>query len=152
IGSLDGKENRRGLADKSGPVFAVPPAGNPNGHLLFFPGNTFMAQPFDLQTTQPVGDMFPVADRMATTANGTYAPVSVSENAVLIYENGSISGNNQIVWFDRTGKPLGPASAPGFLANPSISPDEKMIAFRLQSAGVKAGIWLRDSTRGTDIP
>jgi Tol biopolymer transport system component len=151
VSSLDGKENRRILPDTSSPVFA-PVSGNGIGHLLFVREGTLMAQPFDSQTALAIGDMFPVAEHMATAVtNGVYAAISVSENGVLIYESGSGLGNNQLDWFDRTGKPLGSASSSGFLANPSISPDEKQIAFRLGN-GVKAGIWLRDLARSIETP
>jgi Tol biopolymer transport system component len=68
---------------------------------------------------------------------------------VLLYESGGGFANNQIAWYDRGGKLLGPVGAPGNVLSPSISPDEKMVAFGRQTS--VTDIWLRDLVRGTDI-
>jgi len=143
VSSLDGKENRRVLADVSSVLFAA-------GHLLFTRENTLMAQPFDAGRGQLLGDAFPIAEGVSFTSSTNSSPVSVSENGVLLYGSGGAIGDNQIVWYDRTGKLLGPVGAPGNFFAPSISPSEKMIAFSRLTAGV-TDIWLRDLVRGTDI-
>ena len=70
IASLDGKENRRILADVSGAMFA-PSAGV--GRLLFIRENTLMAQPFDAARATTSGDVFPVAEWVSLTTNNHYA-------------------------------------------------------------------------------
>src|SRR5262249_59689257 len=80
LSSLDGKEDRRILADRSSVVFAA-------GHLLFVRENTLMAQPFDVASEQIVGDVFPIAENVSFTTAVIYAPVTVSETAVLLYES-----------------------------------------------------------------
>ncbi len=140
---LDGRENRRVLADVSSVAFAA-------GQLLFIRENTLMAQPFDAGRAQTSGDVFPVAEGVSFTSVGNFAPVTVSERGVLLYTSGgAIVGNNQIAWYDRAGKLLGSVGAPGGVFAPSISPDEKMIAFS-RLTGQTADIWLRDLARGTD--
>jgi eukaryotic-like serine/threonine-protein kinase len=143
LSSLDGGENRRVLAD----VSSVALAGT---HLLFIRENTLMAQPFDAKSGQASGDVFPIAEGVSfTTTALNFAPVTVSENGVLLYASGGARRSNQIAWFDRDGKLLGPVGAPGDVFTPSISLDEKMIAFSRQTGGT-ADIWLRDLARGTD--
>ncbi len=148
--SLDGIENRRVLPDASEVVFAPPHGSNPFGHLLFIRENTLMALPFDVKSGQPAGEVFPVAEGVSLTTNQTYAPVTASDNGVLLYMSGGAVGTIQLVWSDREGKLLGPVGTPGIVLHPAISPDEKMIAFsRVGSAG--ADIWIRDLSRNTDV-
>ena len=142
LSSLDGKENRRVLADISSVVFAA-------GRLLFLRENMLMAQPFDAGTRQVSGEALPIAEGVSLNATSAFAMITVSENGVLLYASTSSTGPSQIVWFDRAGKLLGSLGAPGLVAEPSISPDEKMVAFR-RSTGSTSDIWLRDLSRGTD--
>ena len=61
-------------------------------------------------------------------------------------------GDNQIGWYDRTGKSLGPVGAPGAVLDPAISPDEKSVVFRRtyggtagRSVGAGSEPWNRDA-------
>jgi len=143
LSSLDGGENRRVLADVSSVAFA-------GTYLLFIREGTLVAQPFDSKSGQPLGEVFPVAEGVSFSNNAlNLAPVTVSENGVLLFASGGSGRSSQIAWFDRAGKLLSPVGAPGDVFTPSISPDEKMIAFSRQTGGT-ADIWLRDMARGTD--
>jgi serine/threonine protein kinase len=139
--SLDGKENRRVLADRSGVVFA-------SDHLLFIRDNTLMAQPFDISGGRIVGPTFPIAESLSLS-NLAYAPVSVSENGVLVYQRraGTQVGSRPLVWHDRTGKILGQLGGDGGI--PSISPDEKTVVFNRSSDASGQDLWLWDLARGT---
>ena len=152
VSSLDGKENRRVLADNSSVVFAPSARSGQAGYILFARANTLMAQSFDATSAQVSGDAFPVAENVSpgSNASGTYLPVSVSGNGMLLYESGgAAAGGNQIGWFDRSGKSLGPAVASGALFGPAISPDEKSAAFRRATGGTN-DLWVRDLSRGTE--
>jgi Tol biopolymer transport system component len=141
MSSLDDKENRRVLADVSGVVFAA-------GHLLFIRDNTLVAHSFDSASGQTKGEVFPVAEGVALK-NISYAPVTVSENGVLLFESGRVLGNSQMAWYDRRGKLLEAVGAPGPVGEPAISPDEKSVVFRRNQA-VGADLWLRDLARGNE--
>src|SRR5262249_52777654 len=145
LSSLDGKENRRVLPDVSSAVFAA-------GRLLFIRENTLMAQPFDAASGQIVGEVFPVAESVAfTTVVANYAQVTVSETGVLLYKSGVAGGNNQMLWYDRSGKHLEDVGAPGLVWDPAIARDEKSLVFRRTSSGIgRADLWLRDLARGID--
>jgi Tol biopolymer transport system component/tRNA A-37 threonylcarbamoyl transferase component Bud32 len=154
VASLDGKENRRVLADVSGAVFAPPsesPArANRLGRLLFIRENTLMAQHFDAASASITGDVSPIVEGVSLTTNNHYAPVSVSDNGVLLYESGGHTGeNSQIGWYDRSGKLLGPVLVSAGIFDPAISPDEMWVAFR-RAANAQNDIWLRDLSRGAD--
>jgi Tol biopolymer transport system component len=150
VSSLDGKENRRLLADVSGVVFAPPARSDRTGHILFVRENTLMAQPFDAASAQVSGDVFPVAEGVSLTTDTSYTPATVSENGVLLYEaGGAAGGTNQIGWYDRSGKSLGPVGAPGAVWDPAISPDEKSVVYRRLTGDV-GDLWVRDLSRGTE--
>ena len=106
IGSLDGAENRRILADVSPVVFAPPTERDRIGQILFIRDDTLMAAPFDAANAR-IGDAVPVAQ-------GATSP-TVSYNGVLLYltDAGQTSPGNQIGWYDRAGNFLGPISASG---------------------------------------
>jgi eukaryotic-like serine/threonine-protein kinase len=131
--------------------FAALASGSRAGYLLFIRDNTLMAQPFDAGSAQLSGDVFPIAEGVSLTINLSYAPVTVSENGLLAYATGGTPLLNQIVWFDRAGKQLGPASASGNVFAPSISPDEKMMAYTRNAADGTTDIWIRDLARNTDV-
>jgi eukaryotic-like serine/threonine-protein kinase len=147
LASLDGKEDRRVLADNSTVIVAA-------GYLLFIRESTLMAQPFDAVSGQLMGEVaLPVVEGVSLVANGN-APVTASETGMLVYESsGRVAGpNNQMSWYDRGGKLLGAVGAPGGVFEPAISPDEKSIAFRRFRAPLTGAgdLWLRDLTRGAE--
>jgi eukaryotic-like serine/threonine-protein kinase len=147
--SLDGKENRRILPDRSNAVFAPPTRGGRTGHILFVRENTLMAAPFDDRGAQLSGNILPVAEGVSLATDAFYARVTASENGMLLYQAGGIAGANQLGWFDRSGKSLGPVGAPGSVWDPAISPDGKSVAYRRVSDN-GFDLWVRDLTRGTE--
>ena len=148
VSSLDGQENRRVLPDASSAVFAPSSRGERTGHILFVRDNTLMSAPFDPVAAQVSGDVVPVSDGVPMSQG--YLPATVSDNGVLLYAaGGSAGGQNQIGWFDRAGKPLGPVGMPGSTHYPALSPDEKSVAFSRSSSG-GSDLWVRDLSRGTE--
>jgi Tol biopolymer transport system component len=146
VGSLDGAENRRILADVSSVVFGPPAERDRIGQILFIRENTLMAAAFDAASARIVGDALPVA-------LGATSP-TVSHNGVLLYLTaGQTSRGNQIGWYDRAGNFLGLISPSGI--EPAISHDEKSVAFTRRTNG-KLEVWVHDlnsgrETRITDI-
>ena len=89
LGSLDGKENRRILPDVRSVAFAA-------GRLLLVGENTLVAKPFEAAMGQARGEALPVAEGLFI-AIMNYAPVTVSEAGVLLYQSGGITlANNQM--------------------------------------------------------
>jgi hypothetical protein len=111
LSSLDGKENRRVLADESSVALAA-------DKLLFVRENTLMAQPFDVSSGQTKGDMLALVEGVSLNSDN-YAPVSASDAAVLLYGSGALAGgHNQMAWYDRGGNLLGAVGAPGPVWDP----------------------------------
>jgi eukaryotic-like serine/threonine-protein kinase len=80
-----------------------------------------------------------------------YAPVSVSETGVLVYRTGGVQSRmSQVVWIDRAGNLVASVGPPGQVAEPSSSPDEKLVAFSRTGRPGGADIWLWDQARRAD--
>ncbi len=151
VASLDGVTNQRILADVSSVAYA-PRAGA--GHLLFIRENTLMAVPFDASAKKIAGEVFPVAGSVGLGPAWSF-PATASDDGLLLYNMGSLNvdRNAQIQWLDRAGKLLAPVGDRGGVGNPSLSPDEKYVAYRRDSetkSGQGWDIWVRDLARGTE--
>jgi Tol biopolymer transport system component len=75
---------------------------------------------------------------------------TISENSTLVYSTATGSTLSALTWFDRTGKTLGRVGDVGVYANPSLSPDGKLLAADVSD--VKANnvdIWIADLQKGT---
>ncbi|HZM90506.1 MAG TPA: protein kinase [Blastocatellia bacterium] len=147
VGTLDSKETTRLLQEHSSMAYASP------GYLLFVRESTLMAQGFDADTLQLKGDAFPVAEHTIRNPITGRAMFSVSENGVLVFRAGGRMTNNQLVWFDRSGKQLSVLTPPGSYNAPALSPNEKKVAVSrpdLQT-GTPSDIWVIDLERGTQI-
>ena len=157
--SVDGKENRRILADNSSFTFAASRPGKLSGHLLFVRENNLMAQPFDAARGELQDDAFGIAEGVSFRTVLGFADVSVSNDGILLYMSGGpLFQGNRLVWHDRNGKPSDPTIAGGSPTGlggpltPSVSPDGRMLAFSRGTAlAGSADIWIRDLARGTDI-
>jgi Tol biopolymer transport system component len=137
VNSLDGTEKRLILADVSRPVFAPPAQRARTGQILFIRENTLMTAPFDASSARIAGDALPLAE-------GATSPTA-SDDGVLLYSMSSGTRSNQIGWYDRDGKFLGPVGAPGAVGGPAISHDEKSVVFTRS-----ADLWVYDVNRGTE--
>jgi Tol biopolymer transport system component len=99
-----------------------------------------MAQLFDGRTAAVSGEPVSVAEPLQAGVPS----FSASENGVLIFRRSR--GGRQLMWFDRDGKPLGTVGDARNVAGPTISPDQKSVAFFL-SDGMSTNIWLFDGER-----
>ena len=149
VGYVDSMEGRRVLADMSSTLFVPAQVGAPFGHLLFLREGTLVAQPVETKSLQPAGELFPVAEGVPFGLHNNFAPISLSDNGTLVYLTGRNALESQLTWFDRGGKPLGPAGAPGRIGTFAISPDGKRVA--LTRVEDKAqDLWLYETERGTE--
>src|ERR1017187_3963458 len=151
VASLDGKDDRRVMADVSSVAYASPALGERYGSLLFLREDTLMAQPFDLNRYQQAGDVFPVAEHVSFGGSFNLALVSVSGNGVLVYVRTASSTAADVDWLDRTGKLLGQLLPSGGYWQIAISPDEKTAAYARFGNGNNSDIWLNEFSRGTDM-
>jgi len=141
--TLDGKVKKR-LLSGGGTVFVPPSVAGETGHLLFVRvGGTLMAQPFDEKNLESTAEAVPVADSVAS--------FSASANGALAYGTlASIVNRMQLVWFDRTGKPLAKVGPPGRYSGMALSPDGSRVALARQGDSGNPDIWILDVHR--DVP
>ena len=145
VGDVDSKagaKNRRRVLAASSMVVYSPP-----GYLLFVRDQTLMAQGFDAAKLQTTGDAVPIAEQVDSGNNAARYQFSLSQNGVLAYSAGGVTGTYQLTWTDRSGKASGTIGSPNTYADFRLSPDEKRIAFE-RFGGGNQDIWVMDLERG----
>jgi Tol biopolymer transport system component/tRNA A-37 threonylcarbamoyl transferase component Bud32 len=143
VASLDSKEVKPVLTTDFTAVYAKP------GYLLFRREAMLMAQRFDADRLELSGDPFPIAEQIGFDGITYQTLVSASDEGVLAYQSLG-AGKTQLVWFDREGKRLGVAGAPGDYSDLALSPDDKRLAFfQVDPDTGNADIWLMDLASGT---
>ncbi|HEY3122847.1 MAG TPA: protein kinase, partial [Thermoanaerobaculia bacterium] len=144
LASIDGKENRKLL--QPAPMNAL----YASRHLLYARENTLLAQPFDPDRGRFVGEAFPIAENVFVDPLFSRAAFSASENGVLAYQTGEALLGARFIWYDRTGKELGPATSEPLMARGfRLSPDDSRLAANIfDLAGGNMDIWVIDLKRG----
>jgi serine/threonine-protein kinase len=122
----------------------------PSGHIVYAHAGTLMAVPFDLARLQVRGSPVPVQQGVVTTvATSGGAEYDVADTGLLAYVPGSTRPpERSLVWVDRQGvnKEL-PAPVNAYVT-PRISPDGKMLAVQIFSAGSE-DVWIYEFSRNT---
>ena len=124
VAGLDGTGTRRLLDADGAAVYARP------GHLLFPRQGELMAQAFDATRLLLEGDAFRVVDSISVNPGISLASLSASAAGPIAYGTDRIR-RTQFTWFDRAGRRLETLGPPDqrAMANPSLSPDGRRIAF-----------------------
>jgi serine/threonine protein kinase/Tol biopolymer transport system component len=120
IGSLDDREIATLLEAESSAVYG-------SGHVLFARNGMLMAQPFDPQTRRLMGDATPLAEHIGNEGS-RYTSASVSENGILVFAALPDAGTQQLTWFDRSGRVLGPLGGAAIDQDIALSPDQRRVA------------------------
>jgi Tol biopolymer transport system component len=112
-----------------------------SGELLYFRDGSLMAQAFDADRLELRGDATPIGPVLRDGGNwGVIA--SASENGVLLFQ-GPGEVKYPIMWFDRSGRGLGPAAISGNLQDIRLSPDGTRAAV-VSFEGPSADIYICD--------
>ena len=125
----------------------------PPGHLLLFRGGsmagTLLAQPFNANRRQLIGEPVPLAEQVPFYPFYARADFSVSENGTLLHGTFGSQRLTELVWFDRAGKRLASVLRGHGLRASELSPDEKTIAAdRVDPETQSQDVWLIETTRG----
>jgi eukaryotic-like serine/threonine-protein kinase len=140
VGSIDGPDVKILAPSSSAPAYSPP------GYILYTRGTTLMAQPFNQSSLAVSGTPVPLAEdvNLVGTGAGPTASVqfSVSTTGMLLYQTGG-EQQEQLAWFDRTGKPLGTLGPRGTTNQPELSPDGKRVV-----ADGSADVWMYDTALG----
>ncbi|HEV2115489.1 MAG TPA: protein kinase, partial [Terriglobales bacterium] len=141
VGSIGSKERRLVLHNAWPGIYA-------SGYLLFLRDQTLMAQPFNTRKLAVEGNSVPLAENVTANEPSVYGVFTASDNGVLILHTGGGTGSGlQLIWVDRSGKPLGPVvSGTDLFPSPALSPDGSRLAYSLFDGG-KSDIWVLDLKR-----
>ncbi|MDQ6699219.1 MAG: protein kinase [Acidobacteriota bacterium] len=147
-GSMDSRGKREMVvASETNAEFAR--TGGGSGYLVYEREGKLMARVFAPGTLRFAGEPIVVAEQVAFNVVSRQGFFSAANDRVCAYRAGGPTYNWRLVWWDRTGKELGPLAGPGDYALPRISRDgSRVVAMR---ADVKTGgydIWSIDTTRG----
>jgi len=143
LGSLDSQERRLLVSTSANAAYAEP------GYLLYMRDTTLVAQPFDRRSYVLSGEPHTLSDEVLYTRLVNRAVFSVSGGEVLVTQTGKTGSNSQLTWFDRSGKPVGTAGAPGSYGNLRLSPDGRAIAVdQTNPDGRNADLWIFEPDRG----
>lgn len=159
VDAKPGQRSRKLLGDYS--VVAFVPSSDPAvWRLLFVRGataarslGTLMAQRFDTQRLELVGEAVPIAEQVPNLSFGASSDVIVylagfPGAAAPAGSRGNIRG--QLTWFNRDGKILEAVGEPGTYRTLALSPDGKRVAFERVDplSGSSREIWLYEFARG----
>jgi serine/threonine protein kinase len=151
IGSLDAapdqQDTARLLAADSGAVYTPSTTDPKTGFVLFRRENALMAQPFDPERRAFTGDAVAVAENVGGNADAGL--FSASATGILATRTGNAGGNNQLTWYDRSGKVIGAVPGFGTYASLALSRDGTRVAFQDSQQQGSSDIWLYEFSRGT---
>ena len=152
VGAIDAKASEQSskplLVNQAFPEYYVTSGNSSDGHLLFYREGTVLAQAFNPNTLDLIGDSVPVAEQVGDFQSfiGFF---SASTNGVLVYAGANATGKAQLTWFDRQGKNLGSVGEPGnFNSTFALSLDGKQAAMSRSDSqfALKTNLWLLDLT------
>jgi len=123
------------------------------GYLLFMRDREILAQRFDAEKLESRGESDTLAKRGNFNIEPPYAPLSVHEDSLLVYQ-GAGNLKAQLVWVDRRGKRLSVVGEEREYLWLNLSRDDKqqmiLLGFEPQNAG--HDLLLFDLTRNTPTP
>jgi len=140
VGSLDSQDRRRLVNVDSNPLYVEP------GYLLFHREGALVAQSFNAQRLELVGQQVVVADQLAFSLENGRSLFAASNNGVLAFRGADLT---RLTWVDRQGHSQGFVGPPGHYAYVSLSPDQKQLAVSLSDPNSSTQqVWLVDVNSG----
>jgi Tol biopolymer transport system component len=122
-----------------------------NGHLVFTRERALIAQSFDVERLQPVGEPFRVVDEVQFSG-GIGVPLITGTRRGGIAYGLPVEGNEaRAVWFDRDGKELAALADTAGAVDVRVAPNGEAIAITRASPDGADDIWLLDAARGAPI-
>ena len=145
-GSLDSPNYSLLFQSETNAVYSPPSASGSgdHGYLLYIRDRKLMGVGFNAAKLKIVGQVIPVGDDVGAVESLSLAPISVSQNAVLVYQSVS-PATRQLAWVDRTGKTLANVADGGSWGPPRISPDgTRAVSGRAAKDESSSDLWLID--------
>jgi len=141
LGSLDGGDPKVVMRSVTNVEYA-------NGYLLYLNQRTLMAQVFDLDTAELVGQPVPVADDIMLIMGAAKGVFSASREGSLVFMRGKRQLESSLSWLDRTGREIAPVGDLGDYGTVKLSPDNKRAALTVidRQAGTQ-DLWVLEIAR-----
>jgi Tol biopolymer transport system component len=148
LGSVDGGEPTRVLADESRPIYV--PWRKGRGALMFVRGATLMVQAFDENALALDGEPVALADGIGIGYGVKTASYSASPTLLVFRNSSNTSARTQLTWADRAGRHTSVLNPqPAAIRAPRLSKDGSAIAYTQpdRQTGVFS-LWQADVHRG----
>lgn len=146
-GSLDRPDSRKLFASGTNAIYSTIAGASSarTGYLLYMKDRDLVGQGFNASSLTLEGAPITLASDIGMVRTLDLAPISVSNNAVLVYQSMG-APLRQLVWMDRDGKQIGTLGEGGMWGPPRISPDgSRVAAGRLADDNITADLWLFDA-------
>ncbi len=140
IGSLDSPVTKHVLTAESAAVYSEP------GYILFVRSDTLLAQRFDVQKLELIGDAVRVTSPIGIGGDerGQFAAAG---NALVTFGGGP-AAVNRLVWKNRSGANVGRVGPDKSYASVALSPDDRRVAVEVSEPSFARGdIWIVDVAR-----
>ena len=139
-GSIDSTQTHRLVRADSN-------VGTAGTQLVWFSNGSLLAQTYDANRTQLVGEPATAATHISLDSPLRSGSAFAVNQHALAYR--SASPDSRLIWFDRTGKEIGSFPTRADYHNPWLSPDEKRLAVEKTDAVTgRHTIWILDLARG----
>ena len=148
LGELGSNSRKPLLSDVTNAQYA-PGRNGRSSHLIFARGRRLIARPFNDDQLELTGSEVTLAEDVAVTLGGGLADFSVSAGGVLAYRRAAAGPQEEMAWYDRTGKKVGTiGERRGHPRNIiRFSPSGKSVAFTRQGAMTQE-VWIADVASG----
>ena len=142
LGSLGGAAPLRVLDGGDSAQFVPSSAGAADGYLLFRRQDTLMAQRFDARAARLDGAPIAIATEVGMGENTGLSAFSAADDGTLVHM-GIAGAQQEIVWFDRSGKRDRVVASGIEVGDLALSPNERIVAMSVHRAVVEADIYLQ---------
>jgi len=121
-----------------------------DGYLWFVIQDTLMAQRFDTDEGELVGDAFPATENVMSHSGAAFAYFSVSDGGLLAYHAGTAATiTTRLIWRDREGNEISTLGEDEFAFDVRLSPDDRLAAVSIEdNATGGQDIWIYEVDRG----
>lgn len=145
VGSLEGGIPKALMPLSSRLAYASP------GYVFFVREGALLAQRFNLSELRLEGTPVQVVGQMEYFASSGFAPFSVSQAGVLVYQP---RGNaSRLAWIDRSGRETGTVMPLAAYQFPRLSPDgKKLVVGKIDPRSGTGDLYLTDLASGTSVP
>jgi Tol biopolymer transport system component len=141
LGSLGSSDARQLLKSPTNAVFAEP------GYLFFEQNGVLARQRFDVASASLVGAPELMGDPILGLRGPSYLPLSAAGNGTIAFWNGPLTPS-ELVWVDRSGRPVRTIASTTRYDSPTLSPDGSRVMVTFRANANENEVWLMDAADG----